>query len=48
MYIYSPRGRKDKNRSKSNRFRAKLKAKNRRRVNRVHGRRMSRGGAKAN
>jgi hypothetical protein len=48
MYIYSPRGRKDKNRGKSNRFRAKLKAKNRRRRNRMAGRRLSRGGSKTN
>ena len=35
MYIYSPRGRRDKDRSRSNRLRSKLKAKNRRRVNRM-------------
>jgi hypothetical protein len=41
MYIYSPRGRRDKDRARSNRFRSKLKAKNRRRVNRMGKRRLS-------
>jgi len=41
MYLHSPRGRKTRNRSRSNRLRAKLKAKNRRRVNRMAGKRMS-------
>ncbi len=41
MYIYSPRGRRAKDRSRSNRLRAKLKAKNRRRVNRMARRRLS-------
>jgi len=41
MYIYNPRGQKKRNRGKSNRFRAKLKAKNRRRVNRTGKRRLS-------
>jgi hypothetical protein len=47
MYIYSPRGRRDKDRTRSNRFRAKHKAKGRRRKNRMAGRRLSRGGSKA-
>jgi hypothetical protein len=41
MYIYSPRQRPNKNRARSSRFRAKLKAKNRRRVNRMARRRLS-------
>ena len=41
MYLHSPKGRKNRNRSRSNRLRAKLKAKNRRRVNRMAGKRMS-------
>jgi hypothetical protein len=41
MYIYSPRGRRDKDRTRSNRYRARLKAKNRRRVNRMARRRLS-------
>jgi hypothetical protein len=41
MYIYSPRGRRSKDRTRSNRLRAKLKAKNRRRVNRMGRRRLS-------
>lgn len=41
MYIYSPRGRRSKDRTRSNRYRAKLKAKNRRRVNRMGRRRLS-------
>jgi hypothetical protein len=48
MYIYSPRGRRDKDRARSSRFRAKLKAKNRRRKNRMAGRRLGRGGSKTN
>lgn len=40
MYLHSPRGRK-RNRTRSNRYRAKLKAKNRRRVNRMAGKRLS-------
>jgi hypothetical protein len=41
MYLHSPRGRKGRNRSRTNRFRAKLKAKNRRRLNRMAGKRLS-------
>ena len=41
MYLYSKTSARAKNRSRSNRFRAKLKAKNRRRVNRMAGRRLS-------
>ena len=40
MYLHSPRGRK-KNHNRSSRYRGKLKAKNRRRVNRMAGRRLS-------
>lgn len=40
MYIYSPRGRR-KDRTRSNRFRSKLKAKNRRRKNRMAGTRLN-------
>ena len=40
MYIYSPRGRR-KDRTRSNRKSAKLKAKNRRRKNRMAGTRLS-------
>lgn len=48
MYIHSPRGRKGRNRAKTSRLRAKLKAKNRRRKNRMAGRRLSRAGSKTN
>ena len=41
MYIYSPRRRPNKDRARSSRLRAKLKAKNRRRKNRMAGRRLS-------
>jgi hypothetical protein len=40
MYLHTPRGQK-RNRHKSARYRAKLKAKNRRRVNGMVGRRLS-------
>jgi hypothetical protein len=41
MYIFNPRGQRKKQRGKSNRYRAKLKAKNRRRVNRMGRKRLS-------
>ena len=41
MYIYTKRKTSDKKRNRSNRFRAKLKAKARRRFNRMDGRRLS-------
>jgi hypothetical protein len=41
MYLHSPRGRKNRVRNRSSRFRAKLKAKNRRRLNRMAGKRLS-------
>ena len=40
MYLHQPRSQKRK-RNKTARYRAKLKAKNRRRVNRMAGRRLS-------
>jgi hypothetical protein len=40
MYLHQPRSQK-RNRNKSSRYRAKLKAKNRRRVNRMQCRRLS-------
>ena len=40
MYLHMPRSQK-RNRKKTSRYRAKLKAKNRRRVNRMQGRRLS-------
>ena len=40
MYLHMPRSQK-RNRNKTSRYRAKLKAKNRRRVNRMQGRRLS-------
>ena len=41
MYIYSKGKSRNKLRNRSNRFRAKLKAKNRRRLNRMAGKRIS-------
>jgi hypothetical protein len=41
MYIYSPRNRPNKDRNRSSRYRSRLKAKNRRRVNRMGRRRLS-------
>ena len=41
MYIWSKKSRRVKNRTKTKRYRAKLKAKNRRRVNRMAGKRLS-------
>lgn len=41
MYLHAPRGRKTRDRARSNRLRAKLKAKNRRRKNRMAGVRLS-------
>jgi hypothetical protein len=41
MYIYSKRSKRRKTRTRSGRHRAKLKAKNRRRVNGMAGRRLS-------
>ena len=41
MYIHMTRTSRAKNRARSNRYRAKLKAKNRRRVNRMAGKRLS-------
>lgn len=40
MYLHMPRGQK-RDRNRSSRYRAKLKAKNRRRVNGMVGRRLS-------
>jgi hypothetical protein len=41
MYLFSKTSARSKNRKRSSRFRAKLKAKNRRRVNRMAGNRLS-------
>lgn len=41
MYIHMTRTSRPKDRTRSNRYRSKLKAKNRRRVNRMAGRRLS-------
>jgi hypothetical protein len=41
MYIFSPRGQRNKDRGRSSRYRSKLKAKCRRRKNRMGGRRLS-------
>jgi hypothetical protein len=41
MYLHSKTSARAKDRKCSNRFRARLKAKNRRRVNRMAGRRLS-------
>ena len=41
MYLHSKTSARAKDRKRSTRFRAKLKAKNRRRVNRMAGRRLS-------
>jgi hypothetical protein len=41
MYLFSKTSARAKNRKRSSRFRAKLKAKNRRRVNRMAGNRLS-------
>jgi hypothetical protein len=41
MYLFSKTSARSKKRGKTNRFRAKLKAKNRRRVNRMAGVRLS-------
>lgn len=42
MYLWNAKKSRTKRRGKTARFRAKLKAKNRRRVNRVHGRAIGR------
>ncbi|MDD9941354.1 MAG: hypothetical protein OXU20_09980 [Myxococcales bacterium] len=41
MYIHMTRTSRDKDRKRTSRYRAKLKAKNRRRVNRMAGKRLS-------
>jgi hypothetical protein len=41
MYLWSSTSARSKNRKRSTRYRAKLKAKNRRRVNRMAGQRLS-------
>jgi hypothetical protein len=41
MYLWSTTSARSKNRKRSTRYRAKLKAKNRRRVNRMAGQRLS-------
>lgn len=41
MYLHSKTAARSKDRKRSTRFRAKLKAKNRRRVNRMAGRKLS-------
>ncbi|MET0341462.1 MAG: hypothetical protein ABW252_10715 [Polyangiales bacterium] len=47
MYLHLPRSQKQRNRKKGARYTAKLKAKNRRRVNRMQGRRLSKSLAKS-
>ncbi len=42
MYLHVTRNRSKSTRHKSSRLRGKLKAKNRRRVNRMHGRKLGR------
>jgi hypothetical protein len=41
MYLYTPGSHRKRQRGKTNRYRAKLKSKQRRRVNRMAGRRLS-------